>query len=227
MTQTSAEKEIDRLMLAAIDELEAAAAASKMNHFVAELLGAVANLLGYREIVRRVETLLAKLTIADFFKGAITNIDLHKLDADALERFRRITPAAKFDAEHPVYDRDAPVPDLERFSQGSPHLALCLKGDIAGALAAAQCELDYEEIADTLAALGRFDEAIALIDSQLVSDGRKHRVRIFVLFEKCRRLTPSFVDEIAKYGPKDFDRLYIVLALAQRRPWEGYPYPDY
>lgn len=227
MIHNNAETEIDRLMLAAIDDLDAAATANKANHFVAKLLGAVANLLGYRDILKRVKAHLAELSAADLFEGAITNIDWHNLNADELERLRRIEPAAEFDASHPVYNRDAPVPDLERFAQRSLHLTLCLQGDVAGAIAVAKSDLDYEEIADTLAALGKFDEAIALIDSQPVSVERQRGVQCVVLVEKCRRLAPTFADEVARFDPKNFDRLHIVLALAQRRPWMGYPYPDY
>jgi hypothetical protein len=227
MSQLSPETVIDRLMLAAIDNLEATAATNRMNHLVAKQLGAVANLFGYPDIVKRVEVCLAKLSVADFFRGAITNIDWQNLGPDELDRLRRIEPAVKFSDDHPIYERNAPVPDLERFAQSSPHLKLCLQGDVTGALSTAKCELDFEEIADTLAALGRFDEAIALIDSQLVSNGRKLGVRFVVLLEKCRRLVPTYADEIAKCDPQDFGRLQIVLALAGRRPWVGYPYPDY
>jgi hypothetical protein len=106
-------------------------------------------------------------------------------------------------------------------------LQLCLRGDTAAAIAAAKNDLDYEEIADTLAALGRFDEAINLIDSLPVSHDRRDGVRVVVLIEKCRRLVPGFAGEIDRFNPVDFDRLHVILALAARRPWQIYPYPDY
>jgi hypothetical protein len=227
MSRDNAKAEIDRLMIAAIDDLEAAAAANRMNHFVAKLLGSVANLLGHRDVLKRVELLLAKLTAADLFRGGITNSDWHKLDSRELDRLRRVEPAETFGADHPIYDRAFPVPDLQKYSQDPTHLQLCLQGNTAGALAAVKSDLDYEEIADTLAALGRFDEAVNLIDSVPVSRDRRHGVRVVVLIEKCRRLVPGFADEVARFNPVDFNRLYVILALTARRPWPIYPYPDY
>ena len=227
MSLNSPEIEIDKLMRAAIDDLEVAAAAHTMNHFEAKLLGAVSDLLGYADILKRVETQLAKLSAADLFENAITNVDWHNLSADELDRLRSIEPAAKFAADHPVLDRNAPDPNFERFAQESPHLKLCLQGDIGGAIGVVKSDLDYEEIACTLAALGKFDEAVALIDSLPVPDYRRRGVRFVVLIEKCRRLFPTFPSEINSFAPKGFDRLHTVLALAQRRPWSIYPYPDW
>ncbi|MGE3641368.1 MAG: hypothetical protein AB7G28_22650 [Pirellulales bacterium] len=227
MGEKIAGTEISRLLNIAIDDLEMAASAHRMNHFVAKLLGAIANSLGHQAIAKRVESLLGELTAEDFFRGAITNIDWRNLGSGELDRLRSIQPANEFDACHPAYDRDSPVPELQRYSQQSPHVRFCLQGEIDQALAAAKTELDYEEIADTLAALGRFDDAITTIDSSPISLERRREVRSIVLMEKCRRLVPGFAEEIARLNPRDYDLLHVVLALAGRRPWETYPYPDY
>ena len=227
MLEDTARTESERLISAAIDELGTSARNKSMNHFVAKHLGAVANLLGHREIVTRVQQLLDNLSLGDFFVAAITNIDWRTLNADDLARLRSLEPADTYGEDHPIYDRNVPVPDLVRFAESSTHLKLCLQGGIADALKVAKTDLDYEEIADTLAALGRYDEAIALIDSAPVPEERRLGVRFVVLAEKCRRLVPTFKDDIAAFGPKGFDRLAVILALAARRPWVGYPYPDY
>jgi hypothetical protein len=227
MTEAIASAEIERLLISATSDLEMAARAERMNHFVAKFLGSIANLLGDQEIVKRVERLLGNLTAEDIFRGAITNIDWRNLDSKELDRLRAIESADSFGAKHPIYDRASPVPELQQFSQHSPHLLFCLQGQIDRALAAVKSDLDYEEIADTLAALGKFDDAICLIDSLPVSLARQRGVQFVVLVEKCRRLVPGFADEIARFNPLDFDRLHIVLALAARRPWPAYPYPDF
>ena len=83
------EAEIDRLMLAAIFDVEAATTANRMNYFVAKLLGSIANLLGHQEILKRTKSLLAhQLTAADLFRGAFTNID-----------WRTLTPESSIDCE--------------------------------------------------------------------------------------------------------------------------------
>jgi hypothetical protein len=175
MTHDVAKAEIDRLMSSAIEELEADATAGTMNLCLAKLLGAVAGLLGFRDILGRIEILISKLSPADFLKGVISNIDWHS--PERLAQLCRIKPPDEFGADHPVCSRDVPVPDLHRVPRDCAHLELCLQGDVAGAIRAANSELDYEEIADTLAALGKFDEAIELIDSQPVSRERRQGVR--------------------------------------------------
>jgi hypothetical protein len=227
MPETTAIAEISRLLNIAIDDLEMAARANRMNHFVAKLLGATANSLGHLAIAKRVDFLLGKLSAEDIFRGAITNIDWRKLDCNELDRLRAIQPEDEFAASHPMYDRDSPVPELQKCAQHSPHLHFCLQGEIHRALMVAKSELDYEEIANTLAALGKFDDAISMIDSSPVSPERRRNVRFVVLVEKCRRLVPGFAEEIARFNPRDYDLLHVALALAGRRPWEIYPYPDY
>jgi hypothetical protein len=227
MSRNNPEAEIDRLMIAAINDLEAAAAANRMNHYLAKLLGSIANLLGHQEILKPVESLLAKLTAADLFGAAITIIDWQNLDSRQLNRLRSVEPADTFGAAHPVYDRASPVPDLQKYSLDFPHMQLCLQGNTAAAVAVAQTDAAYEEIANTLAALGRFDEAVNLIDSLPVSRERRRGVSVVVLIEKCRRLVPGFAGEIDRFNPLDFDRLHVILALAARRPWQIYPYSDY
>ncbi len=79
-----------------------------------------------------------------------------------------------------------------------------------------------------IAAFGRYDEAIALIDSAPVPEERRLGVRFVVLAEKCRRLVPTFKDDIAAFGPKGFDRLAVILAFSGASALGvGYPYPDY
>jgi hypothetical protein len=227
MDELLARSESERLISAAALDLEGQAAAKRMNHFVAKLLGAIANALDYREIADRVQSLLMALTAEDFFKASITNIDLHRLSANELDRLRQIEPLESFNRTHPVYVRNQAVPDVQRFASALDHLKPCLNGDVATAVAIANSELEFEDIADTLAALGKYEEAIALVDCHVASEDRRRSVRHVVLLEKCRRFAPDFLEEIGRSDLKDFDRLTVILALAGRRPWVGYPFSDY
>ena len=155
MDELLARSESERLISAAALDLEGQAAAKRMNHFVAKLLGAIANALDYREIADRVQSLLMALTAEDFFKASITNIDLHRLSANELDRLREIEPLESFNRTHPVYVRNQAVPDVQRFASALDHLKPCLNGDVATAVAIANSELEFEDIADTLAALGK------------------------------------------------------------------------
>src|SRR5689334_301804 len=104
MSEFLARAEIDKLLRAAILDLEDAAAANRMNYFVARHLGATANALGYPDIVGRVHTLLAMLTAESFLTAAITNIESSQLSTDELNRLRQIESATSFDNRHPVFD---------------------------------------------------------------------------------------------------------------------------
>ena len=224
MLEPLAKSEIDGLIHEAIEELETDARSGRMNTLVAHHLGAIARLIEFDDVARRVELLLSSLSLADFLNGSITNIELGSVDVD---RLRRIEAPAEFAAKHPICDDQLLAKNLNRFAKDSPHLALCLVGDIAGAKSAAKQELDYEEIALTFAALGKYSEARTFIDAQPVISHRRDHVRFVILLEKCRRADPTHCDEIQRVNPRSWDRLAVILALAQRLPWSTYPYPDY
>jgi hypothetical protein len=219
-----AQSEIERLLHAAIADLESSAGVGKLNSLLARHVGKVAGLLDFGGVMHRASALLSTQTAADLFKGSLTNIDLSTID---ISKLRGIESPAEFSIQHPVWDDDALRAELTRCAESTPHLQLCLQGDPAGAVRAAKCDIDFEEIGNTLAVLGKLDDAITFIDSQPVQPMYRKAVRFIVLLEKCRRSDPAAVDEINRFDPKEWYRLPIILALANRRPWIGYPYSDY
>jgi hypothetical protein len=215
--------EIDRQIDAVVMQLEGAPARGQMNIHSARQAGGIAGLLGRHDLVQRLEAVIAGLTAKDLLKGAITNFELST--ADAARPVELASPEA-IARDHPRCD-DHAIAELMK-AYGGPHVRACLDGDVDRATLVAKTALELEDIACTLAAMGQFDRATSFIDTAALGErvsARKH-VRWVILLEQCRRGHPGFpvaIQEASLQG----GHAEIILALAGRLPWQGYPFCDY
>jgi hypothetical protein len=221
MPSAIAQAEVNRQMENAVVELEDASAQGRVNIFLARMAGGVASLVGRRDLTTRVGAILSGLTLADLLEGAITNIDPHSIDAT---RPIDLPSPEEMARQHPVCDDESLVERMQ--AEGDRHVQLCVQGDVNRATEVATSALALEDIGRTLAVLGRFDRAAAFIDAQAVNESARKQVRFVILLEKCRRALPGFAEEILQARLEGFGRLQVILALAGRLPWVGYPYSD-
>jgi len=212
-----------QLMLIA-NELLANTPRGYFNYRLVTETAALCALLGYNDLAKQFAEIALQMPDFDPFENAITNIDVHEIDVD---KFRRVCTVEEVEQSSPLYSDADLMGDLHRLAETEIHLKLSLEGDIDGAARAASGELALEEIAATLAVQGQFERALEFIDSQPVSDFRRSSLRFLVLIEKCRKQTPGFASELQQTPLAVEGRRIIVLALAGRRPWGGYPFPEW
>jgi hypothetical protein len=212
---------IDRRLEQVVSGLETAFAGGRGNVFLLLQAGGVAGLLDRADLLARLGKLLEHLSVADFFQGAITNINLADVDASRLKKFSSPQEMAR---QHPLCDDECLVARIS--ARPYPHVKLCLDGNIEAAAKAATSQLELGDIGCTLAALGQFDQAAAFIDSKAVDESARSAVRFVIFVEHCRRCDREFIQSLHESSP-DHGGLEIVLALAGRLPWVGYPYYDW
>lgn len=222
MTKVTAE--INHQLEQVVAELEAALAQGRPDFFLVRRAGGIAGLLDRPDLVSRLETVMSHLTVEDVFRAAITNLDEHEREVRATRLFRFESPE-EISRQHPECD-DASIIDRMK-AQADVHVLMCLKGDVHGATETATSKLALEDIGCTLAAMGQFERATAFIDSQAVEDTSRAAVRHVILLEKCRRGHAGIVEVIQLANLQGEGRLRVVLALAGRLPWVGYPYSDW
>jgi hypothetical protein len=188
-------------------------------------------LFGRPDLAARLADVLSDAPAVDLFKHAITNIDPATVNVDA---FRRPRSAVEVERAHPPCSHEALIGQLRTQAEGDAaseeprhHLALCLTGDVDGAMRAARGELALEEVAATLVVLGQPERATALIDAQPVSDYRRQAIRFVILAEACRRRLLGFAPAVRATESRGHSRVPVILALAGRLPWAGYPFSDW
>jgi hypothetical protein len=213
---------IDHEIEIAVAELEPAISNRRANLFVVKMAGGVAALVGRHDLFTRLEVAISHLTDRDLLRGAITNIDVSTLDTPRRLRLPTLEEMAR---NHPLCDDDFLIGQIK--AQDDPWIQLCLQGEMDAAVRVAESSLALDDIACTLAATNQFDRATAFIDAQSVTDNVKAHVRFVILLETCRRQLPGFAEAILQARRQDYERLHVVLALAGRLPWIGYPYPDW
>lgn len=219
---------IDQQLSASILQLELNAKTGGLNMFSARNLADAARLLEREAIATRASRLLAEAPDEAFFAGAITNIDLPSKIPDA---FRSVAPLERLEAKHPQYVEAEMRRRIEQNAETEEHFALCLKGRWQEARASAKEGVRLEEVGDTLAVLGQFDEALEISRDGALERFRQSGVLLVIAIELFRRgrlsESQAILDEL---GSSRFDagiRVHLALAFAGREPWGGYPYPDW
>lgn len=217
--------EIDRQIDAVVMQLEAASAQGHLNIHSARRAGGIAGLLERPDLVRRLEAVIAGLTVKDLLKGAITNFELSTIDAARPVELASPEDTAR---DYPRCDDQALIEQMRTY--GGLHVRLCLEGDVNRATQVATTSLELEDIGCTLAAMGQFDRATSFIDAATLGErvGARKHVRCVILLEKCRRGHPDFPAALQQASLHGGDaEQCVILALAGRLPWRGYPFCDY
>jgi hypothetical protein len=188
-------------------------------------------LLGRPDLASQLAAVLSGAPVTDPFKHAITNIDPATVNVDA---FRRSCSAAEVDRRYPLLSHEALIKQLRTEAEGEAaseeprhHLTLCLRGDLDGAMRAARDEFACEQVAATLVVLGQPERATAFIDSRPVSDYRRQAIRFVVVAEACRRRLTRFASAVRATRSRGEGRMPVIVALAGRLPWAGYPFSDW
>jgi hypothetical protein len=88
-----------------------------------------------------------------------------------------------------------------------------------------------EEVGDTLAVLGEFDEALSIARDPALDKFRQRGVLFVLVIELFRRgrveEAGAILGELESQGLGPWERIHLTLGFAGREPWGGYPYPDW
>ena len=213
---------IDQELENAVGALEVAKKQGAANLMLARAAGGVAELCDRPDLVSRIREIVAGFTIADLLGGAITNIDLNESTAN---RQIELFSGTEANRQHPLAD-DAFVIEHAR-SHGGDYVRLCFAGDVAAAERAANDAFGFECIAFALVLMNQPDQASAFIRTHPVRDTTESGLQLITLLEQCRRASPGFERAIGQVALEGWHQLHVVLALAGRLPWLGYPFADY
>jgi hypothetical protein len=218
MTTQPGRAEIDRELEILTTDL-----ASAPNYRLAGSTAGLCSLLDRPDLSTRIAAVLARTPVDTWLQGALTNIDLADVNP---ERLRRPHSAEDISREHPICSDESIAAHLTACAQTERHLAFVLRGDLEGAARAASDNREMQEIGEALAVLGQPERALTFIDTKVIENSRRHGVRYIVSLETCRR--EHRVPPALRNSPLNaWSRFHVILALANRLPWTGYPFADY
>ncbi len=195
-----------------------------LNIFQARLISEAASLLGFADLMQRLDTLLETENVGSSLRGAITNVVLSKAGAA-----KPLSPAPVGQAEmqHPLFASSAAIEAMCLASDR--HIALCVGRDYGAAMAAAGTELELQEVALTQIILGDAEVALAFLPK--LSEQRRQHVLLVAMLEFYRHGQIDRAVGVRDALPADFFDPYVLahmaLTVSGRMPWLGYPYPDY
>ncbi len=194
------------------------------NCLAARYAGNAAVLLNFNELSARFLRLLVSVTPEQYWTGAITNLDRSRVP----EHGRTLSGLPELDHEHPFFTEDYPAMVISKFAE--EHLFLCLRRDYEQAFAHARSELAIEEVALTQAIIGDTEMAIAST-SRLKEKHRRDNVLFVVTIELFRRNKVTEAQTIRRQLPDgifdEWGASQMAIGIANRVPWQIYPYPDY
>lgn len=215
----------------ALASLEASASDGMFDTMVLRSLAGVAQVLGQVQIAERARALLRTAPDEAFWANLITNIEPTKAGT---ERLRSMDSREQLEARYPLYVEDEIIEWIRRCARSEPHLALCLEGRVADAIAVAVANADgrlLEEVGITMACLGEFDAAINIARDPALEAFRQGGVRYVMVFETHRRgrleQSAAILAELASDRLSRWEHLQLALGFSGRVPWGGYPYPDW
>ena len=213
---------------AGIAELDRAASEGRYNTMCIRHLGSAAVVLGEDAIAERAARLLRAAPDGAFWAGAITNI---QIPATAPDGMRTLDSTELFERRHPLYRADNLIEEIRKYGETERSIALCLERRFEEARAAAESGLRLEEVGETLAVLGEFDEARSIATDPALEGFRQEGVRFVITIELYRlgRVdeADSMLAESGRTGLSAWERVHLALAFGGRVPWCGYPYPDW
>jgi hypothetical protein len=158
----------------------------------------------------------------------ITNIEFPRT---VPEELRTVDSTEKLEEHHPVYIEEDLLRQIRSSAEAEEHFALCLEGRFQEACATAGSGVRLEEVGDTLAVLGNFDEALSIARDPALERFRQRGVLLVLQIELFRRGRIEEADallvELGSEGLGSWDRIHLALGFAGREPWGGYPYPDW
>jgi hypothetical protein len=190
--------------------------------------GTAAKVLGQEDLAERAARLLCAAPDEAFWAGLLTNIEL---PAKVPEQMRTIEPTPDWEARYQPYSVEETVRRIRKCSETEEHFALCLKGRGQEARALAKSGLLLEEVGDTLAILGRFEEAQEIACDPALEPFRQWGVRVVLVIEFFRRgrmqEAQKLLNELESHGLGFDQRVQLALGFSDRVPWGGYPYQDW
>jgi hypothetical protein len=211
-----------------IDQLERDAGGGRYNTLCIRALGSAAMLLGQQDIASRAIRLLHDAPEGAFWAGAITNIELPETVPD---KMRTIDSPEGLERSFPPYREENIVARIQSDAREEEHFALCLEGRFQEARSRSGSGRRLEEVGETLAVLGEFDEALNISHDPALDDFRRRGVRFVLVIELFRRgrveESGAILAELESVGLGLRERVQLALGFAGREPWACYPYPDY
>jgi hypothetical protein len=190
--------------------------------------GSVARLLGREDIARRCAKLLGDTPDTVFWNGILTNIALPEA---VPPQMRSIPSLAELEEAFPTYSESRVVAYIRQCAETERHLALALERRYEEAFDQARTDLQVEEIALAQAVLGDMEAAVDSAVSQVSSGDRRFGVFLVLTVELFRR--GRVAEAHRQLAALDSGHLNVwsagqlALGIADRQPWQGYPYPDW
>jgi hypothetical protein len=156
------------------------------------------------------------------------------------ERLRSIPTLIELEKQYPDWRKFDVLEYVRLLGNSEVHIALSLEQryeeayDIAriGGYAE-EIARRVEEIAITQAILGDFDLALSSIKERVQPDFRQRDTSFLVMLELFRQGHFEWANKtLNDFNFKDdksglYDRIQLAISLLGRRPWPGYPYPDW
>jgi hypothetical protein len=184
--------------------------------------------------------------------GDIANIarllGAEDLEARALQVLRQASPpqfyleraahtVEQLEREYPRYEESAILDGIRNIGREEAHVRLALARCYDEAFSIAASATEIEEIAETQAVVGDLEAALNSVH-RLVGPAqvRQRLVLVVIALELVRRrrveearvVLSHLEAQIAPTSASDtWHRVVLAAGLVGRRPWDGYPYPDY
>jgi hypothetical protein len=191
------------------------------NFFCSTALLSAAQILMVPDCVTRATELLRG---ADPLKGALVNFH-------AAHHVWNPPTLSDSEKAYPTCGRTEILQWIESFSARELHIRLALNGEPQPALTAASGSCGFTEVATTFAVMGRLQEAMQVLENASIAEVHKHGAWLVVAIEARRAEDASVFEralgELATEKSEPWKHIHLAFGLAGRRPWFGYPFPDY